>query len=113
MLNLATKGRGNMRATLNIPFEPLTNFIGARDSATSLRYRLSDLLKDNHEVEIDFSKSIVSQSFVDELVGRLVLQYGPDILPRLIFRGCSADVKAVIRFVIDDRAAEFLSKNSH
>jgi hypothetical protein len=44
-----------------------------------------------------------TQSFIDELLGVLVLEQGPGVVERMIFRSCSKDVKAIINFVLGDR----------
>ena len=63
-------------------------------------------------VELDCASAEATQSFMDELVGILVLERGPKVLNQLRFRGCSQDMKAIINFVVSDRAAQFL-KNPH
>lgn len=102
-----------MRQILHLPNSASQNFFGTRYSATSLREELSRLLSDHNEVEIDFSGVGVSQSFMDELIGLLVLAQGPDLLRRLIFRGCSEDVKAIISFVVNDRAQQYVTSTMH
>jgi hypothetical protein len=43
---------------------------------------------------------------MDEFLGVLILRNGPRILERLAFKGCSEDVKAVIRFVVSTRSKD-------
>lgn len=77
--------------------------LGTRLMALPLRDRI-DCALDNHEiVEIDFSGTNPTQSFVDELVGTLVLERGGDVLDSLVMKNCSDDVKAILHFVVSDR----------
>jgi hypothetical protein len=55
----------------------------------------------------------VTQSFVDELIGRVVLQNGPDVLQHLVFKACSDDVRAIIEFVVSDRVDQYIKTHSH
>lgn len=65
------------------------------------------------EVVLDFSDVSATQSFIDELVGALVLRSGPDVLSRIVFKGCSDDVRAIIEFVVSDRCDQYLKANTH
>lgn len=65
------------------------------------------------EVVLDFSGISATQSFVDELIGVLVLRHGPDILSRIVFKGCSGDVRAIIEFVVADRCDQYIKSNTH
>lgn len=82
-------------------------FLGTRYRAIPLRDELEQLLTQYSEVVLDFSGIEATQSFIDELLGVLVLQRGPVIVERLMFRGCSEDVKETINFVVSDRMQQF------
>lgn len=82
-------------------------FLGTRFRALALRDELEQLLADHAEVVLDFSGVEATQSFIDELLGVLVLQRGPAAIERLMFRGCSEDVKATINFVLGDRLEQY------
>lgn len=86
---------------------------GARSTAIPLRNQAEEILADGIEVEFDFSRIMVTQAFVDELVGVLVLRHGPDILDRLIFKSCSDDVRAIIEFVATDRCDQYIGSHTH
>jgi hypothetical protein len=88
-------------------------FVGTRLAAHDLRSRLEQLLAANVEVEIDFTGVRVSQSFADELIGLALLRHGPDVLQKVIFKGCSDSVRAVIEFVITDRYDEYIRTRAH
>lgn len=88
------------------------SFIGSRDRAFKMRQDLEKMLEKG-EVEVDFSNVNIGQSFADELIGVLVLQHGPDILTKLIFKNCSDVVRTTIEFVVADRYDEFVRKKSH
>lgn len=110
--------RGNPGGTMQAAFSILEHtheqFLGSRFRARELREELEQLLARADEVVLDFTgmKSI-TQSFVDELVGVLVLQHGPDVVQRLVFRSCSEDIKEILSFVVSSRSEDFLRKNKH
>lgn len=61
----------------------------------------------------DFSGVEATQSFVDELIGTLILKRGPDVLGQVVFKSCSDDVRAIIEFVAADRADQYRKTRSH
>lgn len=88
-------------------------FLGTRFSARPLRQELENTLADHREVTIDFKGMSVTQSFIDEFLGVLVLRHGPDYLHRLIFKGCSDDVKEIISFVLRSRVVDHIEAGKH
>lgn len=97
---------------------PLANlargrFIGTRATASMLREQVEVVLAQGCEVAFDFGGVEATQSFVDELIGSLILRNGPDILSRIIFKSCSDDVRAVIEFVATDRCDQYIKVNTH
>ena len=86
--------------------------LSRRESAKPLRADLDQQLAEGNTVELNCEGADATQSFMDELVGILVLERGPSVLRQLRFRGCSEDMKAIINFVVSDRTAQFL-KNPH
>ena len=91
---------------------PYRASLSRREAAKPLRIGIDSHLADGEMVELDCASAEATQSFMDELVGILVLERGPKVLNQLRFRGCSQDMKAIINFVVSDRAAQFL-KNPH
>lgn len=81
--------------------------MGIRATAEPIRDTVEDLLNEGSEVTFDFTGVGATQSFIDELVGSLVLRHGPEILERIVFKGCSPDVRAILRFVTTDRSDQF------
>ena len=73
-------------------------FLGTRFSARPLREELERMLASGNEVALDFSGVEATQSFIDELIGPLVLRLGPDLLPLLIFKSCSDELKTIVQF---------------
>lgn len=57
---------------------------GVRAMAVSTRQRAEEILASGQEVVFDFTGIEVTQSFVDELVGHLILRDGPDQLDRIL-----------------------------
>lgn len=84
-----------------------------RTTAATLREQVEIALGQGNEVVFDFSGVEATQSFVDELIGALILRQGPDILNRLIFKSCSDDVRAVTEFVAADRCDQYIKANTH
>lgn len=80
---------------------------GSRSRAAECREEIERALARGLPVELDFDGVEATQSFVDELVGVLVLRRGPAVLQQLKFRRCSDNIKAIIRFVAADRAEQF------
>lgn len=87
--------------------------VGPRLSAAPIREEIEIALARGAEVVLDFSGVEATQSFIDGLVGVLVLQHGPDVLGRLVFKSCSDDVKAILQFVAADRCDQYLKTHSH
>jgi hypothetical protein len=84
-----------------------------RHAAVPERERIEVFLAQGYEVAIDFAGAAVTQSFVDELVGRLILEQGPGVLQRLVFKNCTDDTRAILRFVAADRTDQYLKANTH
>ena len=98
-----------------IPLSPIAHghLAGTRASAMPLREQAELALARGSEVAFDFAGIEVTQSFVDELIGALILRQGPDVLEKLVFKSCSDDVRAIIEFVAADRCDQFLKANTH
>ena len=86
--------------------------LSRREGAQAKRQDIEDHLSAGGIVELDCSATDATQSFMDELVGILVLERGPVVLQSLRFRGCSRDMKAIINFVVSDRAIQY-QRNPH
>ncbi|MBH3349836.1 STAS-like domain-containing protein [Pseudomonas putida] len=80
--------------------------LGMRSSATPFRKEIERCLDSGNTVSIDFEGKDATQSFVDELVGALVLQRGRVVLSKVSFKNCSDDLKLIIKFVVNDRVQQ-------
>lgn len=96
-----------MNVALTLSDQAQGQFLGSRQRGLVMRHQLEELLDRNGQVEIDFTGTSATQSFVDELVGVLIYQHGPSLLKRLSFKGCSSDVRAVIKLVAQERAKDY------
>jgi len=98
-----------------IPLSEYTqaHFLGSRYSARPLRQELENMLAEHHEITVDFKGMSATQSFIDEFVGMLILKNGEALLSRIVFKGCSADIKAILQFVISRRTEDFRKANQH
>jgi hypothetical protein len=84
--------------------------LGTRDAAVPLRREVEQVLdRPPSVVCVDFAGVSVTQSFMDEFLGVLILRHGPGILQRLTFKECAEDAKAVIRFVVSTRSRDYRS----
>lgn len=102
-----------MRARIPLIDHAQGHFIGARESAVPLRLEIEDALAKGADVVFDFAGVEVTQSFIDALIGELILKRGPDVLDQFVFKSCSDDVRAIIEFVAADRADQYLKAHAH
>jgi hypothetical protein len=86
---------------------------GMRTAAVPVRDQAEAALAQGGDVVLDFAGVAVTQSFVDELVGSLILRHGPEILQRIVFKNCSDDTRAIIEFVAIDRCDQYLRSRAH
>jgi hypothetical protein len=81
--------------------------IGIRALAVPIRVEACQAIAQGEDVIFDFSGVGVTQSFVDELIGSVILKEGPTVLSKMVFKGCSVDVRAILKFVTADRSQQF------
>lgn len=79
---------------------------GIRVTAVPYREQVEKALREAQSVTIDFGGYEATQSFVDELVGSLMLRHGREVVAKLVFENCPSEVKGIIRFVVRDRAVQ-------
>jgi hypothetical protein len=79
-----------------------------RCSAVPIRKTIELAFENEREVIVNFTGVEVMQSFVDELLGALILREGPEIMQRLILKGCSEQTRGIVKFVAADRAEQFM-----
>ncbi|MGB9332085.1 MAG: DUF4325 domain-containing protein [Steroidobacteraceae bacterium] len=88
--------------------DPGISMLGTRDVAAPLRSKVQIAVDACHTpVCVDFAGLLVSQSFMDEFLGMLILRNGPAILQQLIFQNCRDDVKAAIDLVAAVRTRDY------
>ena len=102
-----------MRSEITLNQYARGHMVGPRSTAISLREEAELVLARGYEVVFDFSGVETTQSFIDELVGGLILRRGVDVLERIVFRACSDDVRAIIEFVAADRCDQYLKTHTH
>ena len=81
--------------------------MGIRALAVPIRNSAEEALHEGQDVVFDFSGVGATQSFVDELVGAVILREGPSILSKMVFKGCSEDIRTILKYVTTDRANQF------
>jgi hypothetical protein len=86
----------------------LSSMMGMRSSALPIRLQIEQALAAGQEVTVNFAGVAVTQSFIDELLGALILRDGPGVLQRIVLKGCSEETRGIIRFVASDRAEQFM-----
>ena len=92
---------------------PAVFMLGTRDVATPLRTDVEKALAEGaSEVCVDFEGLLVTQSFMDEFLGVLILRHGPGILDRITLANCHDDVKVTAELVTFIRSRDFNSQRS-
>ncbi|RYG96827.1 MAG: DUF4325 domain-containing protein [Alphaproteobacteria bacterium] len=86
--------------------------LGLRASATPFRKQIESQLDSGSYVVIDFSGKEATQSFVDELIGSLVLRRGRAVISQMTFKNCPDDVKSIIKFVVNDRFHQLMEERA-
>lgn len=95
-------------ATIPASLGPNIFMLGTRDVATPLRDRVEQALDSSTgAVCVDFRELLVTQSFMDEFLGAMILRRGPLVLDRVVFRNCNEDVKAAIQLVAGVRTRDY------
>jgi hypothetical protein len=89
------------------PEDETVSVLGTGSSAIGFRERVEQQLDACQTVQVDFRGIFVTQAFVDELFGPLILRMGPALLERVMFLGCSDDTKAILNFVFASRLRDF------
>lgn len=102
-----------MRTQISLHEHAHGRLIGARVTAVPLRLQVEEALANGADVVFDFSGIKVTQSFVDALIGEVILKRGPDVLAQMVFKACSDEVRAIIEFVAADRADQYRKAHSH
>jgi hypothetical protein len=100
--------------TLNLASKAVAGrLLGSRHFALAIRDELETMLRDGDQVEIDFANTNPTQSFIDELVGVLVLERGKPVLSHLVLKNCSPKVKAILHLVVGDRLRQLEAHEHH
>ena len=85
---------------------------GTRFSALAFRETIEERLDSCPSVQVDFGGAFVTQSFIDELLGPVILRMGPAILERLEFAGCLDSTRAILQLVIAARLEDFADRQA-
>ena len=99
--------------TCTLAIAPATgpmDVLGTRHSAIELRDDIEQRLESCQTIQIDFSGVFLTQSFVDELFGPVILRMGPAVLQRLAFSGCNDETKSILSLVFASRLQDFASR---
>lgn len=81
--------------------------LGVRENALPIRDSIYQSLDCKQQVVLDFAGVNSTQSFIDELIGVLIIERGVEALEFLIMKNCSADTQAILHFVVSDRLDNF------
>ena len=90
----------------------VANVLGTRYSAIDFRECIERELESCPSVEINFAGVFVTQSFVDELLGPLIIRMGASALERLTFSGCGEEAKAILKLVIAARLRDYSTRQA-
>lgn len=99
-----------MQAQVCLKQDDSVRTYGIRDTAVPYRDQIEQLLPSVDSIVIDFGHKDATQSFVDELIGALVLRHGAQVMSKLVFEKCNSEVKAIIRFVVLDRIQQLSTR---
>jgi len=81
-------------------------FIGSRFTGKDVREQVTTLLASGRPVGIDFSGvQSVNDSFLDEMLGMLIVHRGPSVLRSLVFMHCDKPIEEAIRFSVEEALA--------
>lgn len=84
-----------------------SRFGSNRYMAMPMRRELEEFLRDHDIIIIDFHNvPDATQSWVDELLGKLILREGKALLKRVQFKNCTPNLKELIKFVVTDRVRD-------
>jgi hypothetical protein len=94
--------------TVTASLRPDIFMLGTRDVAEPLRSKVEgELAAGSFPICIDFAGVSVTQSFMDEFLGVMILRHGPLLLERIVFQNCGDDVQAIVNFVASVRLHDF------
>ena len=94
--------------TVKVCSDPSIGTLGIRSTAAPLRQQVESALRNSDgNICLDFYRTNGLPGYMDELLGGLILRYGPSLFRRVTFKGCSDDVRAVIQFVATARAQDY------
>lgn len=86
--------------------------LGIRRLALPIRDQVVAALEEGQDIVLDFAGTNPTQSFVDELVGALVMDRGEGVLKRLTMRNCDEDTRTILHFVVSDRLNQLMQRQS-
>jgi hypothetical protein len=76
-------------------------FLGSRFAGRELREQIEPALATG--IALDFAGvQSVTDSFLDEFLGMLIVRRGPGVLRSLVFTGCDRNTEAAIRFALEE-----------
>lgn len=78
-------------------------FLSSREKARVIRLEIDSAFDLGEEVVFDFEGVSATQSFLDELIGVLVLKRGVDLLNNAKFSHCNDDSKLILKYVVKSR----------
>jgi hypothetical protein len=94
------------------PEDPSIKMLGTRHSALEFRKQLEEQLESCQTLQVAFDGIFVTQGFVDELFGPVILRLGPAIIDRLVFSGCDQDKQAILQLVFGARLQDFAARQA-
>lgn len=84
-------------------FKNTGNFAEDKDLAKEIRLKkIMPSLKYDDEVVIDFAGvESTTQSFIHALLSEVIREFGSEVLDRIAFKNCNANVRGIITIVVD------------
>lgn len=94
------------KTTFTIVQSGSRKFGSNRYEATPIHRELKEFLSHHEYVTIDFVNiRSATQSWVDEVLGKFILEEGRDFLTRVNFKNCTPVVQSILKLVITDRVS--------
>ncbi len=89
------------------------DFLGTRELGVEIRQEIINILKINSSVTIDFEGiNMISHSFADEFVGKLVGELTSNIFKdKIRFSKVAPEIAPIIRYVINSHLKPFPKKD--
>lgn len=113
-VNFLVENMENSEGNIEYKLSEKSSGTGTRQSGERIRNDIINLCNQSKKViEVDFSEiSVVSSSFADELIGKLLIHFGFSAFNQIIkLKNMNSLIQAIVNRSVSQRIAESLNKN--